>query len=297
MIRYQQCPSCGSEKIQKEITVKDHSVSGEEFEIWRCSNCHLFFTQHIPDESEIGKYYRSENYISHSDTRKGIVNKLYHLIREYTLGQKKNLLQKSCGLQRGSLLDIGSGTGSFLTTMQKAGWEITGIEPDKIARKNSEELHHIKPLEPAAIKDLPSSSFDAITMWHVMEHVHQLQNQFKELNRLIKPEGRVFIAVPNHTSGDADHYRDYWAAWDVPRHLYHFSPESMRFLAGKFGFTIENYKPMWFDSFYVSMLSEKYKSGKSHLLSALISGIKSNLKAMKNVEHCSSVIYILEKVR
>ncbi len=295
MIHYSECPLCGSQNINQLFIIKDHSVTKEEFPVWGCTDCQLYFTQDIPLENEIGKYYQSEAYISHSDTNEGLINKLYHRIRDFTLKQKRNLIRKECGIRTGSLLDIGSGTGAFLHTMQSAGWEVTGLEPDETARENSEKLNHVKALKPGEIINLQTSSFDSITMWHVLEHVHKLHDQMQNLHRLLKPNGRIFIAVPNHTSSDADHYKAFWAAWDVPRHLYHFSPGSMIVLAEKYGFEIIRYKPMWFDSFYVSMLSEKYKPGKSHILRAFCTGLLSNIKAWANVKRCSSVIYILRK--
>lgn len=295
MIHLTACPLCRSEEIAKDFSTTDFSVSLEDFEIFRCENCGFLFTQNIPRENESGKYYQSEKYISHSDTSKGLVNRLYHFVRTFTLQQKRRLIEKLSGNKKGTILDIGSGTGSFLKTMQDAGWNISGIEPDETARHNSEKINNISVAGPESIHHLSQASFDVVTMWHVLEHVHRLQEQIAQIQRLLKTDGKVFIAVPNHTSYDAKHYGKYWAAWDVPRHLYHFSPATMKTLAGKHGFEITAYKPMWFDSFYVSMLSEKYQSGKSKLLKAFLTGIISNAKALINVQKCSSIIYILTK--
>ncbi len=293
MITYKQCPVCHSEQIENVLTAKDYTVSYETFTIVKCNNCTHLFTNNVAGQDEIGKYYASENYVSHSDTQEGLVNKLYHLIRKRTLASKKKLLQNETGMGKGRLLDIGCGTGAFLDTMRYAGWDITGLEPDETARKKATKLYNITPQPSHEIFGLPQNSFDAITMWHVLEHVHQLHEYIEQLKNMITANGKIFIAVPNFTSHDAQHYRSCWAAYDVPRHLYHFSPKSMDTLVKQHGLKIEKMKPMWFDSFYVSMLSEQYKNGKGNLVGAFLTGLISNLKAVFNKEKCSSIIYVI----
>ena len=293
---YSQCPVCGNGNIEIVLTAKDHTVSGELFDVWKCGNCALRFTQSIPDEDEIGKYYQSENYISHSDTAKGFINSLYHKVRNHTLQSKQNLIKSKTALQHGNILDVGAGTGAFLNTMKKGGWNVTGIEPDEIARKNAFALYDLS-LKPAQeFYNLPEAFFDAITMWHVLEHVYDLQGYILQLKKLLKPGGVLFIAVPNYTCHDAKVYRQNWAAYDVPRHLYHFSPKAMKELLTKHQLNISQIKPMWFDSFYVSMLSEKYKTEKNNYFSAWITGFISNCKAFFNKKRCSSLIYVIKKV-
>lgn len=265
------------------------------FEVCKCDDCQLMFTQNIPEQNEIGAYYQSENYISHSDTQHGLVNRLYHIIRKRTLQKKLRLLQKETGLSKGTMLDVGCGTGAFLNTMKMAGWDITGVEPDEGARKIAESRYNIQPLPSENIFKLPVAQYDAITAWHVMEHVHQLHEYVDQLKKICKDNGRIFIAVPNYTSADAAVYAEVWAAYDVPRHLYHFSPASMKKLMELHGMEVENVKPMWYDSFYVSMLSEQYKNGKGNIVKAFINGFFSNLKAIADNERCSSVIYLIKK--
>lgn len=295
MIHYSECPSCNSRDIIEKSTVKDFSVSGETFHLMNCNHCGLVFTQDIPSKDDIQKYYRDEQYISHSDTSKGIVNKLYHLVRARTLRKKRNLVKKYSQRNKGNILDIGSGTGSFLKEMKSSDWEITGIEPDSVARENSLKFNGIEALEPSFFNQLSENSFDAITMWHVLEHVHQLKQQMAQLGRVIKDKGIIFIAVPNNSSFDAKYYGTYWAAWDVPRHLYHFIPESMKHLCSETGFEIIDILPMWYDSFYVSMLSEKYRSGKTKIIRPFFIGLRSNMIALFNSQRCSSLIYIMRK--
>lgn len=295
MIHYSVCPFCNAGNIQKKFSVKDYTVSGEQFEVFECKACTGAFTQDIPEQAAIGKYYAAASYISHSETKDGLVNKLYHAVRSRTLLEKRKMMQQLTGLDKGSLLDVGCGTGAFVATMLQAGWETTGLEPDDTARKNAFNLYNVQPLPSPEIFNLPSQQYDAITMWHVLEHVHQLHEYVDQLKRLLKPSGKIVIAVPNYTSEDATHYNQHWAAYDVPRHLYHFSPASMKTLMLKHGMKVVDCKPMWFDSFYVSMLSEQYKNGKGNLVAAFFRGLASNITAMGNKEKCSSVIYVIEK--
>jgi len=292
MIVYTGCPNCRDTNIFKVLTAQDYTVSGEEFEIWECKNCTQRFTQNIPDEQNIGKYYQSENYISHSDTSKGLINNLYHRVRNRTLIQKRNLIEKETGKKAGNILDVGAGTGAFLNTMKNANWNCTGIEPDKTAREKALQLYNLNLKKAENIYLLSSQSFDAITLWHVLEHVHELHKYIQQLKNLLSPHGKLFIAVPNYTSGDEKIYKQYWAAYDVPRHLYHFSPQSMKVLLNAHGLKIEKMKPMWYDSVYVSMLSEKYKTGNSRPIRALINGTVSNIETVFDNTKCSSLIYI-----
>lgn len=292
MIVYTSCPNCGDTNISKVLAAKDHTVSKEEFEIWECKNCTLRFTQNIPDQENIGRYYQSENYISHSDTSKGLINNLYHKVRKRTLVQKKKLIEKATKKKTGNILDVGAGTGAFLNTMKNANWNCTGIEPDKNAREKALELYHINLKEAEKLYSLPPETFDAITLWHVLEHVHELHKYVEQLKNLLSKDGKLFIAVPNYTSGDEKIYDEFWAAYDVPRHLYHFSPKAMQDLLNRHGLKVEALKPMWYDSVYVSMLSEKYKTGDSHPIRALINGTISNLETVSDKTKCSSLIYI-----
>lgn len=295
MVKYSNCPVCNDPSIHLLFPVKDHSVAGEWFQLWECVRCLGRFTQDAPGITEIGKYYASEEYISHSDTKKGLVNRLYHTVRNITVKHKRKLVMKATGRQHGEVLDIGCGTGSFLASMRSIGWKVTGIEPDGQARSNAGRVHDIVPLPADALFSLPEGSFNAITLWHVLEHVHDLHGYLKKIGSLLASRGKIFIAVPNHTSFDAHHYREYWAAYDVPRHLYHFSPTSMNALMKAHGLQVEEIKPMWFDSFYVSLLSEKYRKGFAGFIKACIIGALSNLNTLFRKEKCSSLIYVVRK--
>lgn len=295
IITYRQCPVCNSPAIQPRLSAKDHTVTKEPFVIWECAACTVRFTQNIPAPSLIGRYYRSQDYISHSDTRKGPVNQVYHWVRKYTLSAKRRLIKKLTTLQTGTLLDVGAGTGAFSHAMQKAGWKVTGLEPDDSAREKARSQYGLELASPGTLYQLPAEQFDAITMWHVLEHVHDLHGYMNTFQKILKPRGTLIVAVPNYTSFDADTYGEYWAAYDVPRHLYHFSPHSMDILAESHGMQVVAHKPMWFDSFYVSMLSEQYKNGYNNFLTAFWNGCLSNWEAFSDVSKCSSVIYVIRK--
>lgn len=292
MIRYQYCPICKGSAIAPAIQVKDFSVSGEFFPVYECRDCTARFTQDVPEENAIHPYYEFPDYISHTDTRKGLVNNLYHRVRKITLASKRRMVEKFSGKSSGALLDYGSGTGAFLHEMKSAGWNVSGLEPDPGARDKALQLYGITLSTPDQLHLIPDESVDVITLWHVLEHVHALHETMSHLKRVLKMGGIIFIAVPNYTSTDAQLYKSKWAAWDVPRHLYHFSPKAVKKLFDLHGIHFIQTIPMWFDSFYVSMLSEKYRTGKTGLFSAFVNGLKSNFKAMGEQERCSSLIYV-----
>ncbi|WP_245586831.1 class I SAM-dependent methyltransferase [Sediminibacterium salmoneum] len=290
------CPACNSDNIKFGLSAQDHTVSKQDFDIWYCHDCSLRFTQDIPAIHEIGAFYQSASYISHSNTKKGLINQLYHLVRNYTLGLKARQIKQFTGLSKGRLLDIGAGVGAFAATMKKTGWEVRALEPDENARKTAAETFGLSLSLPDELYQFSENSFDVITLWHVLEHVHDLPGYWKAFHTCLPKGGKLVIAVPNYTSADACHYQQDWAAYDVPRHLYHFSPASMQKLATQNGFSMVKMQPMWFDAFYVAMLSEQYKTGKINYLSAFIQGLKSNLAAIGNPAKCSSVIYVMEKI-
>jgi len=292
LVHYTNCPVCDSSRLKTVFSIGDHSVSKESFLLVECDQCTLRITQDVPSADVIAPYYQSENYISHTNTNKGLVNQLYRQVRKITLHEKKKLIQKMTGLSTGKLLDMGSGTGAFAGYLKNAGWQVTGLEPDEGARKVAYQEFGVVLSDTSSFYELAPAQFDVITLWHVLEHVHDLKGYVQQLKKLLKPNGKLFIAVPNYTSEDALYYGAHWAAYDVPRHLYHFSPAAMRRLLAKNQLTLETIQPMWFDSFYVSLLSSKYKTGKVQLLSSLQRGLVSNLTAWRNKERCSSLIYV-----
>ncbi|OUL60882.1 bifunctional 2-polyprenyl-6-hydroxyphenol methylase/3-demethylubiquinol 3-O-methyltransferase UbiG [Flavobacterium sp. AJR] len=271
------------------LTVKDHSVSKETFELYYDETLDMLITSPQPDENNLGKYYESEDYISHTDNKRSLFEKAYHIVKNIALKNKLNLINSE-NPQKGRILDIGAGTGDFLLTAKENGWETVGVEPSDRA-KSIAIKKGISFVE--KIADLENNSFDVITMWHVLEHVPNLELQIQELKRLLKPTGTLIVAVPNFKSFDANHYKTFWAAYDVPIHFWHFSKKAIQSLFEKVDMRLEKILPMKFDSFYVSLLSEKYKTGKMNYLSAFFIGLKSNWKAKRTLEY-SSHIYLLK---
>ena len=286
------CPICDSTEFDHIITSNDYTVSQNPFNIVGCKQCSFRFTNPRPTNDNLPEFYKSINYISHSNTKKGFVSQVYHLVRKYTLNQKLKLLKANVAV--GNLLDYGCGTGTFLKQANAKGWNSFGTEPDegarelsnsnkKLAFRNKQELNAFDPL----------ITFNAITLWHVLEHVTDLQETIEFFKQKLNPNGVLIIAVPNYNSYDAKHYKAHWAAYDLPRHLYHFEAKTISQLLAKYGFALNETYPMKFDSFYVSMLSEKYLSGRINYLKAFLVGLLSNLKAKKATDY-SSVIYVFK---
>jgi len=271
------------------LTVKDYSVSKETFDLYHDETLDMLITHPQPSLENLGKYYESEDYISHTDNKRSLFEKLYHFIKNIALKNKLNLIN-SLQPNKGRLLDIGAGTGEFLSVAKNNGWQTIGVEPSEKA-KSIAINKGVSFVE--LTTELENNSFDVISMWHVLEHVPDLDKQIKELKRLLKPTGALIIAVPNFKSFDAKHYGKFWAAYDVPIHFWHFSKTAIKLLFEKEEMKLEKVLPMKFDSFYVSLLSEKYKSGKMNFIKAFFIGLQSNWKASKHFEY-SSHIYILK---
>ena len=291
------CPICNGDQFEPYLRCEDFTVSHETFNIVTCSNCQFTLTNPVPDATKIGNYYLSTSYISHSNKAATFIDKLYLLARSFTLRWKVNLVQEqSTKSSTISLLDYGCGTGAFLKKCKSKGWNISGIEPSDTARQKSIFMtgEDIAP----SIQDLNKNNFDIITLWHVLEHIYDLNNTLQKLKDKLHSNGTLFIAVPNLKSLDAHHYSKYWAAYDVPRHLWHFSQQNMERLLQQNGLKLIHTLPMKLDSYYVSILSEKYKNNGRSTIITLIKGIltanKSNRKAKKTREY-SSLIYIVRK--
>ena len=271
------------------ITVKDFSVSGESFSLLLNEEYQILKTHPQPTLDKLGSYYEFEDYISHTDGKRTLFEKMYHFIKRKAIRDKVSLINSYQPL-KGRILDIGAGTGDFLLEAKNQNWDILGIEPNDKA-KGIAVGKGIKFGDP--IEKLESNSFDVITMWHVLEHVPDVEHQVAELKRLLKPSGTIIIAVPNFKSYDAKYYKEFWAAYDVPRHLWHFSKTAIEKLFDKQNMNLEDIKPMWFDSFYVSLLSEKYKTGKMNFISGFFIGLISNVSGFFRKEF-SSHIYVLK---
>ena len=294
-INIETCPLCGGKQLERVLTCVDHCVSGEAFYLCRCHGCGFLFTQDFPSEDEIGRYYETPGYISHTDTRKGLVNRLYHRVRTHMLKRKARLVETESHRRQGRLLDIGTGTGYFADTMQRRGWQVEATEKNADARRFTHE-HFGLDVKPAdALAGLPDGSFDVITLWHVMEHLEHLNETWDQLFRLLAERGTLVVAVPNHTSYDARHYGAFWAAYDVPRHLWHFSPGTLQQLASKHGFILAARHPMPFDAFYISILTERYMRRHGAFARGCLTGLTAWFSTLARKDRSSSLIYIFRK--
>jgi len=270
------------------LQTKDFSVSGEDFELLHNEEMDMLVTHPRPEN--LAPYYQSDSYISHTDSSKTLIEKMYQTVKRFSLWSKTQLINKYARGNK-TLLDFGAGTGDFLIAAKNRGWFVEGVEPNRDARWRSRE----KRMELCrSVDGLSRNKFQVITLWHVLEHLPDLEDQVRQLKQLLEDDGTLIIAVPNFRSFDAEHYKEFWAAYDVPRHLWHFSRTAIDKLSAKHSMKVIKIKPMIFDAFYVSLLSEKYKSGKSSFIKAFFIGFISNFKGWLTQEH-SSIIYVLQK--
>lgn len=290
------CPICQSTHFESTLTCKDYTVSGEDFTIIQCNQCNFRATSPAPEDAILGSYYKSANYISHTSTASSLIDKLYLVARSYTLNWKLKIVSRTLdNYTHKTILDYGCGTGEFLQKCKSHGWQVQGIEPSPEARKKA-EVNNNQSIA-TSIEQITSTEFHVITLWHVLEHIAELNQTLTAIRNKLHPNGRLIVALPNPNALDAKHYKNHWAAYDVPRHLWHFSQHNAEQLLRNNGFTLISKNPMPLDAFYVSLLSEKYLAGKTNLsvlIKAFLIAIRSNIKARKSREY-SSIIYIAKK--
>jgi 2-polyprenyl-3-methyl-5-hydroxy-6-metoxy-1,4-benzoquinol methylase len=274
--------------LEPFLQCKDYTVSEELYDVKINRTYDMLVTFPVPKNLE--EYYKSDNYISHTDSKKSFFDKIYQFVKNVTLQKKLDLIN-SFGSENNTILDVGAGTGDFLKTCLQKKWNVFGIEPNQQAREVAKEKGIVLHNDLGAYSN---KKFDIITLWHVLEHVENLSEFISQLDNLLSENGKLIVAVPNYKSDDANYYKEFWAAFDVPRHLWHFSQQSISKIFTAKNFVVEKTLPMKFDSFYVSMLSEKYKTGKMKFLNGFWRGFVSNWKARSTSEY-SSLIYIIKK--
>lgn len=286
------CPWCGSEKAKLHLKLKDEFLTKETFKIYECEQCGLLYTLPRPEKDKIGAYYKSEDYYSHQENKKGLIPKIYEAVKSVNLKAKYKMATE--GLNTGSVLDIGCGVGDFLHTMEQKGWSTTGIEPSEDAKAIAQKRMKSNILAPEQIEKLDDESFNLITMWHVLEHVDDLKTEINHLHRILKKGGKLVLALPNYQSFDAQHYKEFWAAYDVPRHLNHFSQKSISNIFSHSGLNLIKTEKLVWDAYYISFMSEKYQGHSMPLARGLVKGLQSNIKARKTGQW-SSLVYVLHK--
>lgn len=289
------CPICEKTTFSDHLICTDYFATNETFELKKCNSCGFVFTQNFPNERFIGKYYEVPNYISHSDTKTGFVNYLYHFARNFMLKRKCGLVVSESKLSEGSVLDYGAGTGYFLNTIRQCGWDALGIEKSAIGRDFAKQEFGLDLKAPEELSLLPDESYDVITLWHVLEHIENLEEVLLQFKHILKPNGVLIVAVPNSESYDANYYKEEWAAYDVPRHLWHFSSKTMELLTQKMGLELISKRGMPLDAFYISMMSEKNKGNKFAFISGMMVGLRAFVASFTNTDKSSSVIYIFKK--
>lgn len=293
MISHKECPLCKSGSVENFLDCTDHFLSGEKFILAKCNDCGFVFTLSYPGEEEIGRYYESPDYYSHNDSAGGFAARAYRISREIMLGKKLKMVRKASGKDQGSLLDIGSGSGHFPDKMKRAGWTVKGVEISEKAREHSVSRFGLDVISPDDLKSVPDGSFDVITLWHVLEHFQDPFSYAASIARILKPDGICIIALPNSSSTDAIHFREYWAAYDVPRHLWHFSPPTFGIFAEKCGFKLLSTRPLPLDVFYISILSEKYRNPGLHLIRGLVIGLWLKIISAGRKNSASSLAYTI----
>jgi 2-polyprenyl-3-methyl-5-hydroxy-6-metoxy-1,4-benzoquinol methylase len=276
----------------KYITVKDHSISGEEFQLLYNEELDMLETRPQPGLNQLSGYYKSDDYISHTDLKRNLFEKAYHWVRNISLRQKLKLINSFNSEER-KLLDVGCGTGDFLKLAQEHNWKVSGIELSEKARAIANKKTNDSVFDVEHLEELDPKSYDIITLWHVLEHLPELNEQISIFKSLLKCNGVLIIAVPNYKSYDSKYYMEFWAAFDVPRHLWHFSQKAISRLVKIEKMNVVKTLPLKWDSYYVSLLSEKYKSGKMNFFNAFRTGWVSNFRAKRTGEY-SSLIYIIK---
>jgi SAM-dependent methyltransferase len=285
------CPICHGDAARHALTCRDHTVSGESFDIVECRGCGFRFTNPRPHPDALGRYYESEDYTPHQDQGQDLLDTVYRGVRHYTLWWKRRLITNLVDDPPGRLLDFGCGTGEFLARCQSQGWDARGLDPDEEARTVAARKHGLSVESPDRLHDLPADHFDVITLWHVLEHVPDLDDTIEALRRTLAPTGTLVVAVPNWSSFDAQFYGQHWAGYDVPRHLYHFRPRDVQRLFDRFGMRVVDVRPMRLDAFYVSLLSEQYRGGWQ--ARGLLVALLSTLWATQHPHRHSAQLFLL----
>jgi 2-polyprenyl-3-methyl-5-hydroxy-6-metoxy-1,4-benzoquinol methylase len=292
------CLICNSTEKKPFYQVSNRFNQKESFDLVKCPNCNFVYLSPRPTADAIGVYYEVEEYQPHQANARNAADVLYQRVRIWNNRYKRKTIEKY--KKNGNILDYGCGTGEFLLEMNVSGWKTYGYEPltkaANIARNHG--LNILKSLQNY------QGGADIITLWHVLEHIHDARGIIKTLQQIMAPEAYLIIAVPNYQSFDAKIFKQNWVAFDAPRHLYHFTPETMTLFLESMNFQIVSYKTLYFDPWYNSLLSAKIeaKNKKFKLLiqslsKSLIAATIANLQSFFIKKRSSSLIYIAQSIK
>lgn len=274
--------------------MRDHGISQEDFRIVECSDCKFRFTQNPPDESVIGPYYETSKYISHSADSTTLINRVYYAVRDNMLAQKYKLIRQYTDGK--NFIDIGCGLGYFLNYIKQKNNTVFGIEKSESTAAIVRDKFNITVESPEFfLENKIEKKYDVVSMWHVLEHLYNPKNYISSIQKIIHDQSIIIIALPNHQSWDGRHYKEYWAGYDVPRHLWHFDASSINTLMSDLGFRCINMHRLPYDAFYVSLLSERYRGNFLSTIRAMFAGVISSIKSWMDVKQTSSIIYIYKK--
>lgn len=286
------CPSCQSTDFTSIGEIKDYYYSQDSFPIVSCKNCSLVFTQNRPNAESIGAYYDSANYASHDGSKKkSMFLQVYVAARNYML-KKKHDLVRPFKPEWSRVLDYGAGEGYFVEYLLKKGKQVEGIEPSNVARSNFYSRNG-QPMYSNLVELPKEKTFQVITLWHVLEHIHTLKETMQSLVDKLESKGIIVIAVPNQNSLDKKVFGNYWAAWDVPRHLYHWSPDSLSTFMSGFGLQNIHTNQLPLDPIYIGMISAKY--AKKSSIHGIWQGIRSYFHGKQNPKNGSTLLSIWMK--
>lgn len=289
------CPLCGASGQIPYAQCKDFTISNESFYLLKCPSCNIVYTLDPPSESDTKRYDKLDLKLRLGDSPRGLTGRLYYHIRNLMLIRKAHIVEKQAYRTSGSLLNYGAKTGYFSSRMERRGWEVTSVEKYLEERLFSLEMFHHRMIDLSEMESLHSETFDVITLWHVFEHSYHPGELLDRFHELLRPGGILIMSCPNINSIDAKYYGPYWAAYDVPRHLWHFEPGSICNLALKHGFTLMHRERLPFDSFYISILSEQHLGHKQAFIRGMMKGFHSWLLSSSRRDLSSSLVYVFRK--
>ena len=243
------CIICSSKYASSFISLNDRlSNSSKKYNLLKCI-CGFIYLNPRPDIGEINHYYKLDNYDPHKESFNSFWNTAYHYVQKVTLNWKYRIITKY--IKKGSLLDIGGGKGEFAQFINKKGWDVTF--QDNMTDLNRRENNSFFVRELSNVNS--TKRFDVITLWHSLEHIHNIKYLFDSINNMLKDSGILIIAVPNMNAPERKFYKYTWAPYDAPRHLYHFNLDSLNKLCQNKGYYIMSKYSLYQDIPYNVILS------------------------------------------